>query len=70
MTDRINAVIVVLEENIRIDECDHLLNAIRCLRGVLKVEPHVANADSYIAEMRAKTELFNRMHALLLDMMR
>lgn len=57
MTDRINAVTVVLEADLRIDDAQDLLNAIRQLRGVASVEPNVSSIEDHVAQERAKREL-------------
>jgi hypothetical protein len=66
MTDRINALTVVLEKDLRDDDCEPLLDAIKQLRGVLSVVPHVAGIVSHLAETRAKNALREEVLALLL----
>ena len=57
MTARYNFLTVALERDIREDDAEMLLNAIRMLRGVLKVEPNVADATAWTAEERVRREL-------------
>lgn len=57
MSDRINYITVVLEEDKRDDDCEATLNAIRNIKGVLSAEPNIANPDHWVAEERAKREL-------------
>lgn len=57
MTDRYNALIVVLEENIRSDDAENLLTAIRQLRGVLSVSGNVASPNDYVAKELARSTL-------------
>lgn len=57
MTDRVNQLVVVLEEDIRVDDVEPLLNAIRQLRGVISVEANVVGTADYAASVRAKYEL-------------
>lgn len=57
MSDRINHITVVLEEDKRDDDCEATLNAIRNIKGVLSAEPNVANPCDHMAEQRAKQEL-------------
>lgn len=66
MTDQYNAITVVLERDIRDDDAEFILNAIRMIRGVLKVTPHVADHTALVAEMRAKHE----MRAKVLDLLK
>lgn len=65
MTDRINAITVVLEHDIRDDDAEPLLQAIRQLRGVLTVTPHVANLEGHLATERAKCELMDKLWSVL-----
>lgn len=57
MSDRIAAFIVTLEKDIRDDDAEAQLNAIRCIRGVRSVQPVVADTTLHIAEERARYEL-------------
>ena len=52
MTDRIDAMTVVLDHDIRIDDVQPLVEAIKQLRGVLSVELHVADFATSVAEAR------------------
>lgn len=53
MTDRVNRIEVALEKDIREDDIEPLLTAIRQMRGVLSVATNVADSDAWIAEERA-----------------
>lgn len=57
MTDRFHSLTVVLEHDIRDDDAEHIINAIKMLRGVLSVSGNVSDIDSHMAEERAKWEL-------------
>jgi len=57
MTDRVNALTVVLEQDVREDDVQPLVDAIRMMRGVLRVKKHVATIDSHVAEQRAQQRL-------------
>ena len=57
MTDRVNALVVVLDENIRTDDVEPLMNAIRQMRHVVSVEGNVTDLSSHTAEMRVRNEL-------------
>lgn len=65
MTDRYNAFIVVLEQDIRSDDAQPILDAIKQLRGVLGVEPYVSDISEQIAEMRARRELGQKLWDVL-----
>ncbi len=70
MTDRVNALLVVLEANVRDDDIEPLVEAIRQMRNVQSVELNVADADAYIAESRAKIQIISEINLLLQRMMR
>lgn len=57
MTDRFYALTVILDEPIRSDDAEPIVEAIKMIRGVLKVEPHVASLETYAAQERARHEL-------------
>ena len=57
MTDRINALTVVLEVDTRDDDCEALIQAIRQMRNVLSVEAHVSDSTDHVAQARVRHEL-------------
>ncbi len=57
MTDRYHALTVILEKDIRDDDAECILNAIKMIKGVINVKPIVSNPTSWMAEERAKREL-------------
>lgn len=60
MTDRVDAFTIVLDKDVREDDVEFILNAIRMIKGVMSVEPHIADISSEgIGRMR--------MHAILWD---
>jgi len=61
MTDRYFALTVSLDENIRGDDAESIINAIRMIKGVLAVEPLVANPETWAAYQRAKSELAEKL---------
>jgi hypothetical protein len=65
MTDRYNALTVVLDHDIREDDAEPLINAIRCMKGVIKVKGNVADPDDYIARSQVKHELQMKLFELL-----
>lgn len=56
MTDRHAGYIVVLAEDIREDDAEPTLAALRQIKGVLSVEPLVANPELHSAEQRIRHE--------------
>ena len=65
MTDRFNALTVVMERDMREDDAEAILSAIRQLRGVLSVSGHVADITAHLAEERARHELREKLMAVL-----
>lgn len=61
MTDRHAGYIVTLEGDIREDDAEAIINALRLVRGVLSVEPVVADVAVHIAEKRARADVLDRL---------
>lgn len=61
MTDRVKGFVVTLEKDIRIDDVEPLMQAIRFMRGVANVEPSISNTDDAINQSRIKSELREKM---------
>lgn len=57
MTDRYDHIMVVLEEDMRDDDAEGILDAIRRIRGVAAVLPHVVDANDAIERSRARFQL-------------
>lgn len=66
MTDRLNVLTVVLNYDIREDDAQPLISAIMQLRGVLSVTGNVVHdLDSFIAQDRVRSELVDKLLAVL-----
>lgn len=65
MTDRFNSFIVVLEQNIRDDDAEPIINAIKQIRGVLQVTGNISDVDSIVAYERARNELGRKLWAVI-----
>jgi hypothetical protein len=61
MTDRYDALTVILDHDIRADDADGIISAIGMVRGVQQVLPHVMDANTAIAENRARHELTRKL---------
>lgn len=61
MSDRIKGFMVMLETDLRTDDAEGVLEAIRHIRHVASVEPVVANIDDYMNRERVRRELVNTM---------
>lgn len=65
MSDRINALTVVLEKDLRADDAEALLTAIRQLRGVISVQANVTGIADHIALERARREIYDKLWSAL-----
>lgn len=65
MTDRYNALTVVLERDIRDDDAEVIINAIKAIRGVLDVHGNVSDVESFVAQSRAKSEVIQELYTLI-----
>lgn len=65
MTDRHAGYIVVLDVDLRDDDAEPILNALRMISGVQSVEPIVADLDLHIAQSRADAAWQQRILGLL-----
>jgi len=57
MTDRLKGVVVTFDRDIREDDAEYILNAIRMIKGVIDVTPNVLNSDDHINRMRIENEI-------------
>jgi hypothetical protein len=59
MSDRYDSFIVTLQRDTRDDDAEPTIAAIRQIRGVLSVKPHVSDIATHVATERAKRELLD-----------
>jgi hypothetical protein len=64
MTDRYHSLTVVLGKDVREDDCQPLIDAIRHMRGVIDVSGNVSGFDD-IGYMRARNELSKKLWKVL-----
>lgn len=60
MTDRIKSLTVVLENNLRSDDAEPILEAIRMIRGVVSVDAHVADLEHHAARQQVLQEITSK----------
>ncbi len=65
MTDRFKGVVVGFTDDIREDDAEPFMNAIRMLRGVASVDPLVADPTDHLARSRTRHELRAKLHAAI-----
>lgn len=61
MTDRIKGYIVTLAKDTRVDDAEAITNAIAMVKGVLKVEPLIADAGDVIERARIRAEFIDKL---------
>jgi len=62
MTDRINSLVVVFEDPIRVDDAEAYVEAIKLMRGVIKVYPGPVNdIQDYAVREQVKYDIFQKL---------
>ena len=64
MSDRIVALTVVLERDMKDEECHSIIKAIEMVRGVVKVSTEKADSTYYSARMTVKHEMMQKVFNL------
>lgn len=57
MAERAKGFIVTLEKDIRIDDVEVIMQAIRMIRGIANVEPSIVTGEDYMNRQMVKHEL-------------
>ena len=65
MTDRLKGVIVTFDRDIRVDDAEFILNAIRAIKHVTDVSPLVTDHTDHIARARIRSELYTKLLDLI-----
>lgn len=68
MTNRIKSLTVALTHDIREDDCEVIVNAIKMIRGVADVDMNVSDIDDYTNRKQVKEELREKMLKWLKDL--
>ena len=56
MTDRLKGLLIALAEDIREDDAQPIIDAIKMIKGVLNVTPIVKSSDDWLARERVREE--------------
>lgn len=68
MTDRFNAIVLVLHKSIRDDDLQHLIDAVKQFRGVADVIPGAPEGyEHHVARMQVQTEMREKLWKLLTE---
>jgi len=65
MTDRHAGYLVTLAQDVREDDAEAIMTALRMVRGVTAVQPVTANVDQQIGQIRADGEWREKLFAFL-----
>jgi len=65
VTDRYSGFVVVLGESTRADDAEGIIEAIKHIRGVVKVTPVVEGIEGVIAREQAKHEIKGKLYEVL-----
>lgn len=65
MTDRVKGFTVTLDHDIRIDDVQPLLEAIKLMRGVAHVEPSLVTMEDHMNRQVIKMELAEKLYKAL-----
>jgi hypothetical protein len=57
VTDRFKGVTVTFDRDIRDDDAEYIINAIRMIKGIIDVTPSVTNFDDYMNRARIRHEI-------------
>lgn len=67
MTDRVKGFNVTLESDVRIDDIETIMNAIKMIKGVVDVEPNIVTTDDLFNRVRIKNEYRNKLYKFIND---
>ena len=67
MTDRVKGFTVTLEKDIRIDDVEVIMQAIRMIRGIADVEPSISTHEDHMNRQRIKYELRDKFYKFMND---
>lgn len=65
MTDTYYALTVILERDIRSDDAQQIIDAIRMIKFVLDVKGNVSSPETYMAQARERREIGERLFKIL-----
>lgn len=68
MTDRIKGFVVTLTDDIRIDDVQPLLDAVKMLKGVASVDTSVTNIDDHMNRQVVYMDVKKKLYEVLKDL--
>lgn len=61
MSDRLKGIVVTFKNDIKDEDAEDILTAIRMVKGVLSVKPLITNYEQHIAEERVRHEIHKQL---------
>lgn len=65
MTDKVKGFTVTLAEDIRIDDVEPVMQAIRMIKGVVDVHPSIVTSDDHINRIRIVEKIRNNFYKFI-----
>jgi len=62
MTDRLNGVTITFEKDIRDDDAEAILDAMKMIRGVAHVEPNIVTIDDWMSRRQVKSDIRDKLY--------
>lgn len=67
MTDRIRHLTITLDRDVRDDDCEVIIAALRMIKGVDSVTPHVTDSGDWLAKLSVQADLRRDLHQTIRD---
>lgn len=67
MTDRYKGFLITLDKDVRVDDAEYVLNAIRMIKGVHSIRPYVKGLEDDMSAHRARSNAFTEMSNFILE---
>lgn len=65
MTERAHSLTVILSNDMRVDDVEHLVHAIQMMKFVHSVEPNTRDSELAVVEHRLKREVIERLYDVI-----
>lgn len=65
MSDRVKGFVITLEKDVKIEDCELLMQTIRYMRGVADVQPSIVDSSDWINQQRVKNELRDKFYQFI-----
>jgi len=65
MTEKYYALTVVLEKDVRVDDSEPIVNAIKMIKGVQSIKGNIATPETWMAEERARMDMQKKLLSIV-----